>query len=404
MESFDVDLTLQDTYDSQLSLETAMMQLTIAEDHSELEAIGGLDAYTQEACINLGNDDSYSDNYITLEEIKSELTLEGKVTDNLKFAGREGAKLVKQGIIRGWDMSREFFDRTLVGVESLHKEIHLLQKKANELKDSSMLTDTITLRREALVLSLAYSMPSSANDINKALSALESDLGYILGPWSKEVTNLGDSLSKIISKHNNDYAEESLLAALEAAEKLDFDAVQNKLKMKRISSNRIGSVITYTGSSLPSNKALFSIRPDLNDGLSEAVMIKAKAVRRRKLAMMADSNRVQDMSPTIDINTLTVSDISDILDSCIKVLKILETYDKSGQASKNEKNGREMQKRIDKSFITVSTNGKHNNAVHHFTSSFLKWSNAPSSSMITQSIATIRAATMVCKRSLSQYK
>lgn len=389
MADFDIDLTLQDCYDAQVEFEEGIEKLNIAEDFADLQEEGNLDEYTQEAMIQLGND---------------ELSTEGIVYDATKTVVRQGSKLVGQAIEKGWGLSKELYDKTFISVSDLKEELSALEKKINVVYGDPKNSE-IVLKRESVTLALAYNLPRDSKDILKALNAIESDSNIVLDYWSKKVDSTGKQLLRAIDKYSKKEPEECLKLMLSEAKDLSFNDLQKKLKMRSVPSNWFSSIEAYGAQELPGSKMLISLRPDEDVTDNDTVIKQSKAYRRRQLKLMDSKSNGKIRTSKVKIDTLSKSEMLDIIKAAKALVEVLETYEKSGLYNSMKNTGERMHSKVEKTLFSLMDrkDAKNRNAIHHFVSSYLKWASVPHSSLMSQAIASVRAATMVCKRSISEY-
>lgn len=402
IESYDSQCTFDDLNETHNELQLAMETITSLEDFQELTSATDIDAFTQEAFIHMGVDDIYDQYYMSMEGFKWD-SIKGAVIKTAT-AGRKVGDVLGTAIIKGWDLSREYYNRTFVGVNELRKEVNKLKARIDSVKNKEATESNITLRRESVTLSTGFSLPNSVGLIVNNLDQMTTDTEIILTDWTKAVKSLGGEMLKVLDSREEN-KETLLKEMMSVAGGLSFDDIQKKLKMSGVHLKRMSEIDVYGSNDLPGNYTLYSLRPDLSVAKDDEILKRSKAQRRRIVKFMKTMNGKRLTADSVSISTPDHSDLMDVFNSIDRLLNVLEVYGRSGLAEANDKMGRQMQVRMSKELnLTNNRWVAYNNATYHYISSYTKWANNPSTAMISQSIAVIRAAIMVCNRALAVHK
>lgn len=425
----DVDLADQLSYvqEAYHDLETTLESLTTLEDEFEAYELISLmptqdGELTQESLqmldmlemsIHAGEDEHYSDELLSLEALKFSDVADGARAmgrvavggiSRVKAVVNKAAPVIAENVIKGWDISREYYDRSFSTVESVYKQVRKTQERLDRIKNLRPREQVIELRREAVTLSMGYALPKSSRDIINALETIQSNSDYILHQWSQELKKAGDLFLRVAAQADKNTPLVSVQHLTTVAKGLDFKKVQDKLKASVRRDTRFRNVDVYVGEDLPGNYNLFIVRPDQAIRNDDNVLAVAKAYRRRKIVMKHTQGGKRMSGDKTRMEVLDIQEMQQVLKACMELEDVLARYARSGMSHTLENIGRQLGARFEKSYaITEPRHMLLSNSANRFSSAFLKWATQPSVALYSQALATIRAAVLVCQRSIAVY-
>ena len=335
--------------------------------------------------------------------------------EGIKTIAQDIWKAIKAFVAKIWKRVDNFFHNIFGALPRLRKSLIALRERADGYTDKSIEESKTEVGSSINPLVVNNVAPSSSKGIEDALETCKTVVNGLFDVYTKCIIARGEVIKGGLKEYKpgKDWTVEQHASAL--AKVHGFDDDFNKIKKAFDASDfkgkdrRFSDGATISSVNLPGNMSVFvqGVERDENSG----ALGTAEAQRARTVRVMSTLEKSQDAVDEHDVQTLAINEIKGIVDICIDIVDGIEAWERGkniktikGLVSDIEKNGDSLKKAEGGLEDVTSEIRAYPKSAMNFVKSFTTWSAEPHTTITNTSLAAVRAAIVVCNKSLSNYK
>lgn len=343
-------------------------------------------------------------------------------TEGIKTMAQDLWKAIKDFVKRIAKRVADFFHSIFGAMPRLRKALVKLKERADGFADKSINESKTELGEEANRVAINYNAPANGSGLIDSLKQSSSAINFIFDNYTAAVEKRGLVIKEGLKKFQIDKSstEASLSAGLNELFKFDVAKEKDVFLLSGLNQrSEVRNDPRFDADSknymvqLPGNMALFSDgQSSIVDGDSgNAVLSLARAYRSRMVRVMNCVPKAKDAVEESEIQTLTVAEIKAVCDVCIDIIDGIEAWER-GKAIDKVKTvkkdivaaGEKVNGLMDKVTDLTSELRAYPKSALEFVRTYETWSSEPHTALTSNGVAAVRAAIVICNKSLSNYK
>jgi hypothetical protein len=321
------------------------------------------------------------------------------------------ARRIWDGIVRTlkriWEKVSAFFYKIFGTVPGLRRAIAGLRERAKGV-DTGINEHKTVLGSEVNALVRNNELPKNGSDVLAGLSIQREQNKFFMGDYRDNVVALYGTVQSGIDGFSTDRPSDSL-GTIVASVGGKLSTLKTTVKTTPTNDSRFSKDEYSVMEGLPGNISVFH-RQSLALDMSKGVLEAAESIRRNYYNVHATVDRPRDRTSDYTIPTLSVGEIVDICDAADIILSDIEHFRKGPSVKEFDRVRQELQNSSAKLTNEVDKQKDMKAAeVAYYRSAvkFNRWlsdcSFRPSIALVANSFTAIRAAIVVCNKSLSNY-
>lgn len=343
-------------------------------------------------------------------------------TEGIKTMAQDLWKAIKDFTKRIAKRVSDFFHNIFGAMPRLRKSLVKLKERADSYADKSIEESKTELGEEANRVAINYNAPANGSGLIDNLKQSSSAINFIFDNYTAAVELRGKVIKDGLKafKIEKDSTEGQLSAALNELFKFDAGKEKDVFQLSGLDGRsevrndpRFDADAKNYMVQLPGNMALFSDGQSsaIDGDNNTAVLSAARAHRSRMVRVMSCVPKAKDAVEDAEIATLSIAEIKAAADVCIDIIDGIEAWergkaiDKVKAAKKDiQAAGEKVNSQMDKVNDLTSELRAYPKSALEFVRSYETWSSEPHTALTSNGVAAVRAAIVICNKSLSNYK
>lgn len=374
---------------------------------------------TELGLIDVAGDLAFAGTSISSEAMTPSLESEAGTTvstEGIKTMAQNVWKAIKDFVKKIAKKVGDFFHKIFGTLPRLRKSLMKLKERADDYSSKSIEENSTDLDEEVNRVAVDFKAPANGKELKATLELSRKAINFVFDDYTHIVHNQGEVIKAGLKDF--DLTKDSTQAGLEKA--LDkvgafgdknnpIGAASKALDVSDVKNDaRFDSDAVVKAQMLPGNMGIFVER---GSARSLTVLETARVRRARMIRVMGSRQKAADALSEASITTLTVSEIKAIADVCIDIIDGVEAWERGKLIDKVKKvkadivkEGDKLDGKLDKADDLSSELRAYPKSALEFVRSYETWSSEPHTSLTSNGIAAVRAALVICNKSLSNYK
>ncbi len=327
---------------------------------------------------------------------------------------REIAQTVWQNIIQFlakiWAQIEQFYHLLFSTIASTRARLNALKERNKAAVSKKSEVKGIIVNVGVAAICVDYKPVTKESELLAALKNWDTAAEYTFNKHLDGVIAVADVVVKSLANFDPSKAVETATQAKDDIAKV-FSQQGKPPGVKGLDGKRFPGFTTSTGQALLGNVSLLVKAFNSQEGAS--VLGSLERFRQSGTELGATKAEGDKLPAEVTFETLSNGAIDKVIAECEAILKTAESY-KTGSRSAQVKKTREALKAAGekataamKKFPTeqnIDSITAHYKALVNFNKSFVSWVKNPAGDMLRSSLTTVRAAMMLCSKSLDTYK